>query len=493
MEQNFTGKIEHDRQLLEEIFSDCADIKKKEMNIGRAHGISCFLMYIEITMSSVVLQTTALGRFLERLSTLPENEIIELLQKNGAGLSDLMLYDNAEDAAAGMLTGDAIILIDGFPQALKIPDKGYPGETVSDTDSEKAVRGSNEGFNENIKINTALMRKRLQTPDFKVESMTLGVRTNTLINVVYMKGIVKEELLEQVKKRLDSFAIDGILDSGIVEQLTEDSWHSPFPQIQTTLRPDRAVMEVLAGRVVVLCNNSPVALIMPADYNSFIQTSDDYYQRVGLASFGRLLRYLASFFAMSLPGLYLAVTNFQTGILPTTLLLSFAAARQGVPFPALIEVLLMELSFELLREAGVRLPGAMGNTIGIVGGLIIGQAAVDANIVSPIVVIVVAFTALCSFSIPNEEFAGAFRLLKFLVILASAWLGFFGFLWMMFALLIHLSLLKSYGYPYLLPFIGMQGDEQQRHRDSLLRFPLQMLWRRPLPAKEEQKRKFRRK
>jgi spore germination protein len=199
---------------------------------------------------------------------------------------------------------------------------------------------------------------------------------------------------------------------------------------------------------------------------------------------------MASFTAMALPGLYLAVTNFQTGILPTTLLLSFAAARQGVPFPALVEVLLMELSFELLREAGVRLPGAMGSTIGIVGGLIIGQAAVDANIVSPIVVIVVAFTALCSFAIPNEEFAGAFRIFKFAVILVSAWLGFFGFLWIMLALLLHLSRLKSYGHPYLLPFVGMKGDKQQRRRDALWRFPLQKLWLRGIHARWSQKVKF---
>ena len=323
--------------------------------------------------------------------------------------------------------------------------------------------------------------------------MSLGVRTNTLVNLVYMDGIVKKGLLEHVKARLSDFVIDGILDSGMAEQLTEETWLSPFPQIQSTLRPDRAVMAVLDGKVLILCNNSPAALIVPSDYNSFIQTADDYYQRPIVASFGRMLRYVASFLAVAMPGLYLAVTNFQTGILPTTLLMSFAAARLGVPFPAVVEVLLMELSFELLREAGVRLPGAMGNTIGIVGGLIIGQAAVDANIVSPIVVIVVAFTALCSFSIPNEEFAGAFRMLKFFVILMSAWLGFFGFLWSMFAILIHLALLKSFGQPYLLPFIGAKGDEETRRKDSLIRFPLGKIFYRSVHAKWDQKRKFRRK
>ena len=208
---------------------------------------------------------------------------------------------------------------------------------------------------------------------------------------------------------------------------------------------------------------------------------------------GRMLRYLAAFFAMTFPGLYLAVTNFHTQVLPTTLLLSFAAARQGVPFPAVVEVLIMEIAFELLREAGVRLPGAMGNTIGIVGGLIIGQAAVEANIVSPIVVIVVAFTALCSFAIPNEEFATAFRLLKFGFILLCSWLGFYGFLISLLLVLVHLSHLKSFGIPYLMPFVGADLNGYQDERDSIFREPLFLMKRRPIYAKRNQRIRLRRK
>lgn len=264
-------------------------------------------------------------------------------------------------------------------------------------------------------------------------------------------------------------------------------------QFQTTQRPDRAAMAILEGRVVLIADNSPIALILPTDYNSFIQTSDDYYNRWEIASLGRILRFLASFFAMTLPGLYLAVCNFHTQILPTKLLLSFAAARQGVPFPGVVEVLLMELSFELLREAGVRLPGAMGNTIGIVGGLIIGQAAVEANLVSPIVVIVVAFTALCSFAVPNEEFATAFRILKFFFIAMCAWLGFFGFLMALLAVLIHLSHLQSFGIPYLMPFVGADVTDYQDERDSLLRLPLYQLRHRPVFARRHNRLRLRRK
>ena len=279
----------------------------------------------------------------------------------------------------------------------------------------------------------------------------------------------------------------------MIEQLSEEKWYSPFPQFQTTQRPDRAAMSILEGRVIVLVDNSPTGLILPTDYNSFIKTSDDMYNRWEIASFGRILRYMAAFFAMTVPGLYLAVTNFHTQVLPTTLLLSFAAARQGVPFPAVVEVLLMEIAFELLREAGVRLPGAMGNTIGIVGGLIIGQAAVEANIVSPIVVIVVAFTALCSFAIPNEEFATSFRLIKFLFIFLCSWLGFYGFLYGLLLVLIHLSHLKSFGIPYLMPFVGADLNQYDDERDSLIRQPLFLMRRRPIYARRDQRVRLRRK
>ena len=334
-----------------------------------------------------------------------------------------------------------------------------------------------------MKTNTALIRKRVRSTRVKVQEINCGIRSHTAIDLVYMEDLAYPSVIEEVKRRLADYEIDGIMDSGIVEQLAEEKWYSPFPQFQTTQRPDRAAIAVMEGRVVLLSDNSPVALILPTDLNSFLKTSDDYYNRFEVATFARILRYMAAFFSMTLPGLYLAVTNFHTQILPTPLLLSFWEARIGVPFPAALEVILMELSFELLREAGVRLPGAMGNTIGIVGGLIIGQAAVDANLVSPIVVIVVAFTALCSFSIPNEEFAFSFRILKFYMILMSAWLGFFGFLLGLLTVLVHLSRLRSFGIPYLMPFTGADLNGYEDMRDTIWRAPLRMMTSRPIYAR----------
>ena len=475
------------------LFADCADIKMRRMALGQNKSRECFIAYIEVSVSNMLLETTALGRALAYLGEAPDEEVNSVLDKNAMGISDVTPFLYVEDAAQGMLTGDAILFVDGYDKALKIADKGYPGAAIKEPDSEKSIRGSREGFTDSIKMNTALIRKRLRSTRVRVKELEQGVRSHTKVDMVYMQDLANPMVLEEIQKRLEAYEIDGVLDSGVIEQLAERKWYSPFPQFQTTQRPDRAALAVMEGRVVVLSDNSPVALILPTDFNSFIKTSDDYYNRFEEATFARILRYFAVFFSMALPGLYLAVTNFHTQILPTPLLLSFWEARIGVPFPAALEVILMELSFELLREAGVRLPGAMGKTIGIVGGLIIGQAAVDANIVSPIVVIVVAFTALCSFSIPNEEFAFSFRILKFFLIIMSAWLGFFGLLVGLLVILIHLSRLKSFGIPYLMPFVGADLSGYEDERDSIWRAPFRRLTRRPIYANEKERVKLKRK
>ncbi len=479
-----TPDLQENIRNFEELFSDCEDIKKRRIKVGKNLKSECYIAYIEVSVSSVDWKDSAIGKFLGTLRTLPEAQLADYVRENVADVSDADPFETLEDAAQGMLTGDALFFLDGYNRALKIPDKGYPGRGVYEVESEKIIRGSNEGFSESIKLNTALIRKRLRSPHVKVKETFVGRRTNTNVDLVYIKDLIHPEILKKIEERLGEFEIDGALDSGIIEQLTEKRKFSPFPQFQTTQRPDRAAMAILEGRIVLLSDNSPVALILPTTYNSFIQTSDDYYSRWEIASFTRMLRYVASFLAMVLPGLYLAMTNFHTQLLPTDLLLSLAASRQGVPFPAMVEVLIMEIAFELLREAGVRLPGANGNTIGIVGGLIIGQAAVDANIVSPIVVIVVALTALCSFAVPNEEFATAFRILKFVFIFLCGTLGFFGFLVGLLAVLIHLSHLESFGIPYLMPFVGADLSGYQDERDTFLRLPLEFLKKRPVYTRQ---------
>lgn len=494
MEQKkISSNLETNIKQMEQIFQNADDIKRVRMQLGRDGSVAAYVVYIEVSAGNILVDKSVIGNLLEGLSRLEGREIRKTVEENRLGVATYAMFQDYETAISALLGGNILLFLDGCPFAIKVEDKGYPGMGVQESDSEKSARGSNEGFCDSVKVNSALIRRRIRTDKLKVLEQKTGVRSNTNIQIVYMEGIVRPKLLEEIQRRLESYEIDGVLDSGVIEQLAEERWYSPFPQFQTTQRPDRAAMAILEGRVILLCDNSPVALILPADCNSFLRTADDYYMRWEIASLGRLIRYMAAFFAMVLPGLYLAVTNFHTQVLPTSLLLSFAAAREGVPFPGVVEVLFMEISFELLREAGIRLPGAMGNTIGIVGGLIIGQAAVEANLVSPIVVIVISFTALCSFAIPNEEFAAAFRVLKFGFILLCAWLGFFGFLMGLLLVLIHLSHLKSFGIPYLMPFAGADLNDYEDERDLLLRQPLPWLTRRPIYAKRDQRIRLKKK
>lgn len=479
--------IEKNIQEFEQMFEECADVKKRRFALGKEADVACYIAFIEVTVSNMMLSESILGNMISRMCELSKGEIYQYIEENGLGVSDMAELSTIEEVADMMLTGDAIIFIDGCEKAYKVAGKGYPAMSVQAVKSEQVTRGSNEGFTDSVKANTALIRKRIRNPELKVKEVKAGRRSKTLNALVYMDTITRPEVLEEVERRLSEIDIDGVLDSGTLEQMMESSWKSPFPQFQTTERPDKAAMAVLEGRIVLLTDNSPVSIILPVNYNSFFQTTDDYYNRWEIVSLERIIRYIASVLAMFLPAMYLAVTNFHTQLLPTELVLAFASARQGVPFSAFVEVLLMELAFELLREAGVRIPGNLGSTIGIVGGLIIGQAAVEANLVSPIVVIVVALTALASFAIPNEEFGSAYRIMKFLFIFAAALAGYYGILLAGLLLLMHLAGLKSFGIPYLTPFVGAELNEYQEQRDSLIREPLYRLVRRPLFAREKQR------
>lgn len=469
---------------------NCADILIRPMKLGDERKVDCLMVYIEVAVSNMMLDDSALGKMINHFWEVPADKIQEFMENNSLGVADVKKFAVMEEAFASMLAGNAIFFVDGYDKAMKISSKGYPNMGVTQAETEKVLRGSKEGFADSVKTNSALVRKRLRDTSMKVEEATIGVRSNTMVQILYIEDIVHQELLDNIKERLDTFEVDGILDSGMVEQLTEDAWYSPFPQYQTTERPDRAAQELLNGKVVLLCDNSPVALIFPGGFNSFMESSEDWYNRFEMASFLRVLRYLAMAAAVLLPGLYLAVIRFHTQILPTNLILSFAEAREGVPFSSVVELVFLELAFELIREAGVRIPGSLGNAIGIVGGLIIGQASVEANLVSPIVVMVVALTALGSLAIPNEEFASAFRLLKYFFLFFGGFLGVYGMVLGGYLTVSHLAGLLSFGVPYLVPFVKKSG--QRGVGDGILRVPFRRRQERPLYAMQDESLRLKR-
>lgn len=483
--------LRENEKYLRSRLENCSDILIRPMRLGDKHKVDCLMVYIEVAVSNMMLDDSALGKMINHFWEISPEDIQEFVRHNSLGIADVKKLENLDESIDAMLAGNAVFFIDGYDKAMKISSKGYPSTGVMEAESEKVLRGSREGFSDSVKSNSALVRKRLRDTRLKVEEYKIGVRSHTLTQVLYMDDLVHEGLLEEVKERLEEFQIDGILDSGMLEQLTEDVWYSPFPQYQTTERPDRAVQEILKGKVVILCDNSPEALILPGNFSSFMESSEDWYHRFEMASFLRILRYLAVIMATVLPGLYLAVIRFHTQILPSALILSFAEAREGVPFSSVVELIFLELAFELIREAGVRVPGSLGNAIGIVGGLVIGQAAVEANLVSPIVVMIVALTALGSMTVPNEEFAAAFRLVKYGFLILGGYLGIYGIVLGVYLVIGHLAGLISFGIPYLVPFI--KKEQKGSRGEGILRVPLRKRVLRPLYAREEQKIRLKRK
>lgn len=479
-----SANLKVNEDYLRDRLEHCEDILIRPMKLGKEQQTDCLIVYIEVAVSNMMLDDSAIGKMINHFwESSPEN-IQEFMEDNSLGVADVEKLPDMETVITALLAGNAVFFIDGYDQAMKISSKGYPNMGVTQAETEKVLRGSREGFSDMVKTNSALIRKRIRDTRMKVEQLEIGVRSHTVVQLLYMDDLVHEGLLEEIKKRLDDFEIDGVMDSGILEQLTEDTWYSPFPQYQTTERPDRAAQEILNGKVVLLCDHSPAALVMPGNFSSFMESSEDWNNRFEMVSFLRILRYLAMITATVLPGLYLAVIRFHTQILPVNLILSFAQAREGVPFSSVVELLFLELSFEMIREAGVRIPGPLGNTIGIVGGLIIGQAAVEANLVNPMVVIIVALTALGSLAIPVEEFASAFRLLKYVFLFLGGYLGIYGIVLGAYLTIAHLAGLTSFGVPYLVPYV--KKEKMSGVGNGLFRIPMRKRKQRPIYANQDE-------
>ncbi|KMK76159.1 spore germination protein [Alkalihalobacillus pseudalcaliphilus] len=374
-----------------------------------------------------------------------------------------------DDVFDYLFNGDIILFIDGVPHCLVIGAELKEGRGVEEPTSQTLVRGPKDGFTETISVNKSLIRRRIKVPDLWMDKMIIGRKTKTEVAIVYLETVADKKMVDELKSRMKKVDIDGLLEGGQLEEYIQDATFTPFPTIMNTERPDAATTAILDGKIVVIVDGSPFVLILPAVFANFFETNEDYYQRVDISTALRILRYLAFFLALLVPSLYIAVTTYHQEMLPTALLISLAAQREGIPFPAIIEVFMMEIAFEILREAGIRLPRAVGSAISIVGGLVLGQTAVEAGIVSSAMVIVVSLTAISNFVSPSFNLAISVRLLRFLFIILGGILGLYGIILGLIGLVLHLTSLRSFGVPYMTPFAPFILKNQ---KNTLLRFPL---------------------
>lgn len=476
--------IEKNLDYIRELFEDCYDLIIREIEIGEVLAVKVAFIYIDGLVDKEFLSEYAIGSLLqiEEIKTLTEQgyrtTVFEAIKKEGLATSEIDEVDDLDEGIDLVLSGDTLLLVDGSDKALQIGTRSWPTRGIDEPSTETVIRGPRDGFNETLKFSTTLIRRRIKDTNLKIEIYTVGRRSKTNVAVMYIKDIVSNSLIEEVRKRLSDIDIDSVVDSSTLEHLIEDNYLSPFPQIESTERPDSVAASLYEGRVALVVDNSPFVLLVPATIGTFLQSSEDYYTRWLEASMIRLFRILAVFLVLLPPALYVAITAYHPGILPTKLMYFLAASRIRVPFPALVEALLMEMTMELLRESGTRFSGPIGTTIGIVGGLIIGQAAVDAGIVSSLMIIIVAITTIATFVIPSYELSATLRILKFGLIILSGILGLYGITLGVILIGSHLSTLNSFGAPLTSPYSGL-GIKEGDLKDTLVKGPTQKLWLRP--------------
>ncbi|KYH32942.1 spore germination protein [Neomoorella mulderi] len=469
-----TTRLEANIEYLKKTFGRSEDLVIREIELP---GNKLALVYLETLIDRDVVQRDIL-RSLLALQAIPlpgDKARFSRLIRARLTIGDLQEERLWSKIITGLLDGKAVLMVEGYSRCLLLSIEGWEKRPVEEPVNEVSIRGPREGFAENLATNISLIRRRLRAPELRFEAMNLGRRTHTKVVICYLEGLVLKGILEELRRRLQRIDIDGILESGYIEELIEDAPNSPFPQLNRTERPDKLVADLLEGRIAVLTDGTPFALILPGSLISQLHAPDDYYERWPLTIGIRLFRFLGIFIALLLPSLYVALTTFHQEMIPTPLAISIAAQRELVPYPAVVEALIMQVLFEILIEAGIRLPRAIGTAISIVGALVIGEAAVRAGLMSAAMVIVIAATAIASFTIPTFGLSQAVRMLRLPMILLAGFLGLLGIFAGLLVILIHLVSLRSFGEPYLSPLAPFIWEAQ---KDLVVRVPWwAMLWR----------------
>lgn len=465
------------------------DVVVRELLIGRDQNINGALVFVDgmanvEVMNRDLINPLMFKAVIDEAMLKEKNTIISYLSESIISVNEVVLVETLSDAVNGFLNGDVVLFIDGSEKAVIINSKGWEKRSVNEPPSEAVVRGPRESFTENLRTNTSLIRRKIKNEALVLESMVIGRKTRTNIAIAYIKGVAKQPLINEIKKRLKAIKTDSILDTGYIEQFIEDSPGSLFATIGFTEKPDVAAAKILEGRVAIIADGTPFVLTAPFVFLESFQAAEDYYFRPYFTTFTRIIRIIGFAVTVMAPALYVAVTTYHQELIPTDLLITAAQAREGVPFPAFVECLIMIILFEILREAGIRLPRPVGSALSIVGALVIGESAVAAGLIGAPMVIVVAITAVSGFLVPNQNDSAVILRLIFLIL--GATFGGFGITMGLLGALVHMSSLESFGYPYLSPTVPFDLEDS---KDAVIRAPLWMMLSRPKGMSDDRQRK----
>ncbi|EGO64367.1 spore germination protein [Acetonema longum] len=473
LDEHISTSLEVNRMALQRIYNlpDNKDLILRSIVIPATPPVTANLAFIDglvnnQTISLSVLQPLMLLGKEER--ELYRDNLIQQLVTKYLPSNQVKLAQTMRDVTDSLNLGDTVIFFDGVAEAVLVETKGQEHRGVDRPATEQTVRGSQSAFSDTLRVNTGLVRSILRSSNLTTELFTLGVRSNTPCALMYLKSVINPLLVKEMKRRLDGINVDTVSDAGALQSLLGDHPIVPYPQSLSTERPDRVAAALAEGRLALLLDGSSFAIVAPISLFSLFHAAEDFAFSWIAGSFARMLRLLGALLTVSLPALYIAIVYYHQEALPTDMILAIGAARERVPIPSFVEILMMEFAFELLREGGVRIPGMLGSTIGIVGAIILGQAAVTASIVSPITVVIIAVTGLASFTIPDYSLATAIRLTRFIFEVLAALLGLVGVAGGLVLTTVLLCSMKSLGVPYLAPI----GPKTKAGYDVVIRGPV---------------------
>ena len=437
--QKTSGNLQEKLTYFKKLFENDAVFRYRELN---CNGFTCAVLFMDGMINYELLSESIIRPLL--ICDINKERVDEFLYKSVIFAGEIKKTDLVIDIVRGLLFGDTIILLDG--DCLVINTKGFRTRGIQEPEDERILQGPREGFDETAMLNLAMLRRKLPTPDLNIEYMNIGRRTDTKIYICYLNSLVKQNVLKSLKKRLKEIDIDGVLDSNYINELTKENRYSFFKSAGSTERPDIVAARLLEGRVAVFVDGSPVCMTIPYLFVENFQSDEDYYLNFLVANIGRILRYTCFFLSICIPPLYLAIVNFFPALLPTSFIISISSARAAIPFPAFFECIILTFIFEILKEAGIRMPQSLGHALSIVGGLVVGQAAVDAKIVSAPMLIVVALSGISGLMIPRLK--GAVFYFRLIFIILASFLGFFGFFAGVTVMLISIFNMESFSVDY---------------------------------------------
>lgn len=466
---------------LREIFSGSDDIQFRDFWVV-PFQLKATIVFIEGMTDQAIINEHIIEKLTKphdlQISGSRQFSLLDTARQIILTAASVVTEDKMESIVNKILLGDAALFIDTVEAAIIIASRKVESRAISEPETEAEIRGPRDGFTEELRTNITLIRRRIKNPNLVVQKRTVGVRSKTEIAVVYFRGIANFKLIHEVEKRLQKIMIDIPAPSGL-HGLFEDSPFSIFPTVMNTERPDKLVVALAEGKVGILVDGTPFCCVAPTTFADFFKSGDDYYEKWLPAALIRFTRYVTAFFALSMPALYVAISSFHPALLPTPLSLTIGTSREGVPFPAFIEAFIMEGLLEIMQEAGIRLPKLIGPAVSIVGGLVIGEAAVRAGLVSPPLVIVTSFTAIATFSISSYRMGLPLRMLRVPLMVLGASFGMFGVMCGLLAISIHLSSLESFGEPYLASLTPKSSSNLSDLKDSLAILPATQMAERP--------------